>query len=122
MKHVLAAAIRGYQFLLSPWLGNQCRFYPTCSEYARLALVEHGTLRGGWLALRRTLKCHPWHDGGIDLVPESRHRHGAACAGAQVTSAACAGAHLMSANSMNVDTTRVANDLPSTSKNKPEQS
>ena len=76
MKHVLAWAIRGYQYLLSPWLGNQCRFYPTCSEYARLAVIEHGTFRGGWLALRRTLKCHPWHVGGIDLVPGSNQKTG----------------------------------------------
>lgn len=77
MKHLFAWAIRGYQFLLSPWLGNQCRFYPTCSEYARLAIIEHGTLKGGWLALRRTLKCHPWHSGGIDLVPGSSNNTGA---------------------------------------------
>ncbi|UCD68499.1 MAG: membrane protein insertion efficiency factor YidD [Betaproteobacteria bacterium] len=69
MRYVLARAIRGYQFLLSPWFGNQCRFYPTCSEYARLAIIEHGSFRGSWLALRRTLKCHPWHAGGIDWVP-----------------------------------------------------
>ena len=69
MKHVFLWLIRGYQYLLSPWIGNQCRFYPTCSEYARLAISEHGTIRGGWLAVRRTLKCHPWHAGGIDLVP-----------------------------------------------------
>ncbi|MGD2140035.1 MAG: membrane protein insertion efficiency factor YidD [Burkholderiales bacterium] len=69
MKYLLVWAIRGYQYLLSPWVGNQCRFYPTCSEYARLAISEHGSIRGSWLAIKRTLKCHPWHPGGIDLVP-----------------------------------------------------
>lgn len=92
MKHVLAVAIRGYQFLLSPWLGNQCRFYPTCSEYARLAIIEHGTLIGGWLTLRRTLKCHPWHPGGIDLVPEGTRRHGSHQTGADKISANTYGA------------------------------
>ncbi|NIO41440.1 MAG: membrane protein insertion efficiency factor YidD [Burkholderiales bacterium] len=69
MKQALVWAIRGYQFMLSPWIGNQCRFYPTCSEYACLAIIEHGSFKGVHLALRRTLKCHPWHRGGIDLVP-----------------------------------------------------
>ncbi len=65
----MAKAIRGYQYVLSPWVGNQCRFYPTCSEYARLAVIEHGVFAGGWLAVRRILKCHPWHAGGVDVVP-----------------------------------------------------
>ena len=69
MKFLLVAAIRGYQYFLSPWFGNQCRFYPTCSEYARVAITNHGSIKGSWLAIRRTLKCHPWHPGGIDLVP-----------------------------------------------------
>ena len=85
MKHVLAWAIRGYQYLLSPWIGNQCRFYPTCSEYARLAIVEHGSFRGSWLALRRTLKCHPWHAGGVDLVPDRTNRIGSADNASAVT-------------------------------------
>jgi putative membrane protein insertion efficiency factor len=68
MKPVLVRLIRIYQLLFSPWFGNQCRFYPTCSEYARIAILEHGNLRGGGLAIRRLLKCHPWHGGGVDLV------------------------------------------------------
>ena len=78
MKHLLVWAIRGYQYLLSPWLGNQCRFYPTCSEYARLAIGEHGAFKGSGLALRRILKCHPWHAGGIDQVPEQANKSSAA--------------------------------------------
>lgn len=69
MKHLLLGLIRIYQFLLSPWVGNQCRFHPTCSEYARIAITHHGSLRGSWLAVRRLGKCHPWHPGGIDPVP-----------------------------------------------------
>ena len=69
MKHLLVWLIRAYQYLISPWVGNQCRFYPTCSEYARIAIAEHGSFRGSWLAVRRVIKCHPWHEGGMDLVP-----------------------------------------------------
>ena len=53
MKHVLVWLIRVYQYLISPWVGNRCRFYPTCSEYARIAIAEHGSARGGWMAVRR---------------------------------------------------------------------
>ena len=71
MKRLLLAIIRAYQFLLSPWVGNQCRFYPTCSHYAAEAIERHGAVRGSWLALRRIGRCHPWHPGGMDPVPES---------------------------------------------------
>lgn len=70
MRAILIALIRGYQLLLSPLLGNHCRFYPSCSQYAREAIERHGALRGGWLAIRRVLRCHPWHPGGVDPVPE----------------------------------------------------
>jgi uncharacterized protein len=69
MKYLLITAIRGYRYLLSPWWGNQCRFDPTCSDYAIRAIEEHGTFRGAWLAMRRLSKCHPWHRGGFDPVP-----------------------------------------------------
>ena len=69
MKRPLILAIRGYRYLLSPWWGNQCRFDPTCSEYAMRAIEERGVLRGTWLAMRRISKCHPWHRGGFDPVP-----------------------------------------------------
>jgi putative membrane protein insertion efficiency factor len=72
--------IHCYRYLLSPWIGNQCRFYPTCSHYAEQALEQHGFLKGFYLTVRRLLKCHPWHSGGIDLVPEAcseshNHKH-----------------------------------------------
>ena len=65
----LIALVRGYRYLLSPWWGNQCRFSPTCSEYAIQALRRHGAWKGSLLALRRVSRCHPWHAGGFDPVP-----------------------------------------------------
>lgn len=58
--------IRLYQRLVSPWMPNVCRFVPSCSEYARLAIRRHGAGRGAWLAARRLLRCHPFHPGGVD--------------------------------------------------------
>ncbi|HYC35977.1 MAG TPA: membrane protein insertion efficiency factor YidD [Usitatibacter sp.] len=69
MKRVLLALLRGYRYLLSPWWGGQCRFHPTCSLFAEEAIERHGALQGGWLALRRIGRCHPWHCGGYDPVP-----------------------------------------------------
>lgn len=64
------ACIRLYQILISPWLGDSCRFYPSCSVYAYAAISRYGVLRGGWLGVKRIFKCHPFHPGGIDCVPE----------------------------------------------------
>jgi hypothetical protein len=69
-RRVAVAAVRLYQGALSPWLGGHCRFHPSCSCYAIEALEKHGVVRGTGLALRRILKCHPLHRGGVDLVPE----------------------------------------------------
>ena len=63
--------IRVYQQFLSPLMPLGCRFYPTCSHYAAEAVVRHGALRGLWLGLRRILRCHPFSQGGFDLVPDS---------------------------------------------------
>ncbi|HAA02677.1 MAG TPA: membrane protein insertion efficiency factor YidD [Syntrophobacteraceae bacterium] len=78
MRKLLIAMMRAYQVFLSPFLGNHCRFYPSCSSYAITAVEIHGVGTGLWLALRRLLRCHPWHPGGFDPVPESRdhQRHG----------------------------------------------
>jgi uncharacterized protein len=65
-------AIVGYQRVVSPFLGPHCRFAPTCSEYARLAIGEHGLVRGVALAVRRLLRCHPFHPGGYDPPPVRR--------------------------------------------------
>ena len=61
--------IRFYQLAISPYLGRNCRFYPTCSNYAYEALVKYGLAKGSYLALKRVLRCHPFHAGGIDPVP-----------------------------------------------------
>lgn len=66
---VLVLLIRLYQVAISPLLGPSCRFVPSCSEYARIALRRHGPARGLWLAAGRLLRCHPFHAGGIDPVP-----------------------------------------------------
>jgi hypothetical protein len=69
VKTVALFLIRAYQLTLSPLLGNRCRYYPTCSAYAREAIDKYGFLRGTSLGIRRLLKCHPFHAGGIDPVP-----------------------------------------------------
>lgn len=70
---VLVKLLRLYQLTLSPLLGNNCRFYPTCSSYAMEAVERHGPWRGSALALRRLSRCHPWHAGGVDPVPTTCH-------------------------------------------------
>jgi putative membrane protein insertion efficiency factor len=72
MKRLLLFSIRGYQITLSPFFGTQCRFHPSCSHYAAEAIEIHGAGRGSWLAIKRILKCHPWHAGGVDPVPPAR--------------------------------------------------
>jgi uncharacterized protein len=72
MRHLLMLLIRIYQLTLSPLLGPRCRFYPSCSCYAHTAIERHGAMRGGWLGLKRLLRCHPLADGGYDPVPDKR--------------------------------------------------
>ncbi len=69
LRWCLLLPVRLYRYCISPMLGPRCRFHPTCSEYAIEAIETHGCLRGGWLALRRLGKCHPFHPGGCDAVP-----------------------------------------------------
>lgn len=75
MKQVALLLIRFYQRCISPLFPAKCRFYPTCSAYAFTAIERFGFFRGGWLALCRILKCHPFHPGGFDPVPETLDRN-----------------------------------------------
>jgi putative membrane protein insertion efficiency factor len=76
MKLILIGLIRGYKSLISPMLPQACRFQPTCSEYAIDAIARFGAIKGSWLAIRRILRCHPFHPGGYDPVPPlPEHRH-----------------------------------------------
>ncbi len=73
MKRLLIALVRGYQLLLSPVLGNNCRYLPSCSAYTIEAMEKHGALKGLWLGIKRVSRCHPFHEGGYDPVPEPDH-------------------------------------------------
>ena len=66
-QHLLAGIVRLYQIILSPLFPQSCRFYPSCSEYARQSLMKHGPFKGLYRAVARLLKCHPFHPGGVDL-------------------------------------------------------
>lgn len=74
---VMLAALRAYKLLLSPLFTGSCRYLPTCSDYAAQAIREHGAMRGGWLALRRLARCHPFGGSGLDAVPTNLRRKGA---------------------------------------------
>ena len=73
MKKIFILLIRLYQLSLSPFLGTCCRFYPTCSEYAILAIKRFGATMGLFLSIKRILKCHPFHPGGYDPIPEEKN-------------------------------------------------
>lgn len=74
MKHLLGAIIKFYQKAISPFFPPSCRFYPTCSDYSYTAITRFGVIKGGWLSIKRIGKCHPFHPGGFDPVPE-QHNH-----------------------------------------------
>lgn len=75
LTRILIGLVRVYQLCISPVMGSNCRFYPTCSSYMIEAIQTHGALKGLWLGIRRLLRCHPYSDGGIDPVPEPRCKH-----------------------------------------------
>ena len=69
MKSLLQLPVRAYRWLLSPMLGSNCRYQPSCSAYALEAIGKHGAARGGWMSFRRVCRCHPWGGEGYDPVP-----------------------------------------------------
>ncbi len=75
MRKLLIKLIDTYQLFISPFFAGQCRFSPTCSNYARDAITQHGIIAGVWLTFCRLSKCHPWHEGGIDDVPEKQRNY-----------------------------------------------
>lgn len=76
MKHIFIALIKFYQKAISPFTPASCRFYPTCSQYSLEALQRFGVVKGSYLAVKRISKCHPFHPGGVDYVPEKTDKKG----------------------------------------------
>lgn len=74
MKHFLLVIIKAYQLVLSPLLGSNCRFYPSCSHYSHDAIKGHGAIKGSYLSVRRISRCHPWSEGGYDPVPDTKKK------------------------------------------------
>jgi putative membrane protein insertion efficiency factor len=74
VRRLFIGVIKLYQILISPLLGPNCRFHPTCSHYAIEAIARHGVLKGGYLSVRRLIKCQPLHEGGLDPVPEKNDK------------------------------------------------
>ncbi len=74
MRKILIGIITLYRYLISPILGPRCRYYPTCSDYAQTAITRFGAARGSWLAVKRVSRCHPWHEGGVDPVPQTNSK------------------------------------------------
>ena len=72
MRKIVSGLIAIYRYLISPFLGPNCRYTPTCSEYAQTAVMRFGVLKGGWIAIKRILSCHPWGKDGYDPVPEKK--------------------------------------------------
>lgn len=72
-KRIVLGILSFYKSAVSPYLPSQCRFHPTCSEYAADAVVAYGAAKGGWMGLKRLVRCNPWASGGFDPVPERQH-------------------------------------------------
>jgi len=74
MKRLMILFVKAYSTFLSPVLGNNCRYYPTCSAYMVESIERFGALKGFWLGIKRISRCHPFHEGGVDPVPENPHQ------------------------------------------------
>ncbi len=74
MKPLLIMLVRGYQLLISPVLGSNCRYMPTCSAYTIEAMEKHGAFKGVWMGIKRVGRCHPFHEGGYDPVPDPKKK------------------------------------------------
>lgn len=74
-RNLCVAILRVYRAVISPLYGDVCRYYPSCSSYAMQSIQHYGVVRGGWMGVRRIVRCHPWAAGGIDEVPAKRHEH-----------------------------------------------
>lgn len=72
MRKIISGIIAAYRYIISPFLGPNCRFTPTCSEYSQTAIMRFGVIKGGWIALKRIFSCHPWGKHGYDPVPEKQ--------------------------------------------------
>ncbi|GAA0462115.1 membrane protein insertion efficiency factor YidD [Alkalibacillus silvisoli] len=76
MRYLFVWPIKLYQNFISPLLGPTCRFHPTCSHYSLMAFERFGVIKGVYLSIRRILKCHPFHEGGFDPIPERKNKKG----------------------------------------------
>lgn len=85
IKKSFLLLVKGYQYAISPLLGNNCRFYPSCSQYMVEAIEQFGIIKGVYLGLKRLSKCHPWHEGGMDPVPSCQCNKKAAYSGTEKT-------------------------------------
>lgn len=70
LAYIVSLPVKAYRLVLSPWVGMNCRYHPTCSAYALEALEKHGGIKGNYLTIRRIMRCHPWGGSGVDNVPD----------------------------------------------------
>lgn len=71
LARAFLSLIKAYRYLISPLLGQHCRYYPSCSAFTKEAICQHGAIKGSWLGVKRICRCHPFHQGGYDPVPHS---------------------------------------------------